>query len=260
MQYHEFASGGCRLTCAPLPSGLSYFLIYGPPSLLPRQLKVSSSSSNQCLFFHPMCSLDTDNRHSSGLVTLCTLLLCPGSHQLLRLGCSQDTTCLGKWHPWAVISQDEQNKIIKKKLKICLAKLDHSFTVVSKENVSGTPSYSSKFIAFLQDHLINCSLCTADIGEQVSGAGVGKSEAILISPLYLVAAICTWIIGISMEHSQSPLLLCMLNSSFTCTGREELGINIQPANKQGLHKKLLCYSFPLFRIFYFLFLLQALCF
>lgn len=188
---------------------------------------------NSVYFFIPYALRTLTTGTAVGLVSLCTPSLCPGSHQLLP--------AWDKWHLWAIMTQDEQNKTVLKSPS-CLAKLDHSFTVMSKENVSGTPLYSSKFMAFLQrvqDHLINCSLCTADTGEQVSAllcwVGIGKSEAILISPLYLAAAICTWIIGISMEYSQSPLLLCMLNSSFTCAGREKLCINIQPANKQGLH-------------------------
>lgn len=132
-----------------------------------------------------------------GLVPLCTPSLCPRSHQLLGLGCSE-VPGHSLLRVSGIFGQSlhrmSKTRQFKKKKPSCLAELHHRSTIMSKENVSGTPSHPSKFIAFLQrveDHLINCSLCTADRGEQVSGVGVGKSEAILVSLLYLTAAICT---------------------------------------------------------------------
>lgn len=165
MQYHELASNGSRLTCAPFPSGLSQacFLIYGTASVLPRQLKVPSSSMEKCQYFHPMCCQDTNNRHSSGTRHSVLQPCVQGHISCWDWAAPRTQPAWGKWHLWAIIAQDEQNKIVKNNPS-CLVKLDCTFTVMSKGSISGTPSYSSKFIAFLQrvqDHLINCSLCTA---------------------------------------------------------------------------------------------------
>lgn len=148
------------------PKAALWYLGFVP--LLPEQLNLSSSSAKQWPFLHPIWCQDTNKRYRNG-TALCTQSLCPESHQLLGQG---KPLLRGpgiqppwdEWHLWALHSISGGKK---KKKTVFKNLLDHSFTMMSKENASGTPSHPSKFITFLQraeDHLINCILCTADTG------------------------------------------------------------------------------------------------